>query len=490
VHREAAAYAAERNVVCAIEYLNRFECYFLNTIADAREYVGMVDHPNFGTMYDTFHANIEEKDPLGVIAPNIDVIKHVHISENDRGTPGKGHPRTGQSRLRRLAHHRGLRQRIARPRRRHAHLAQHFPQRRGSVHRRYRPHQSRARQLRLSDAIARRRTSPIIVLSVFVGHPDNMDSNANHGRTRFAPWFVLLLGALFGLVLAPVAEANPNWACKTMGGRQFWSDVAVRSGWRVQRNVATGHHRLLDANEVRRAWGSRQHCLDKLQSARGVRDPRGEVVVLLHGTFSHRTVVDKLAGHLAEEGSFEVVNVGYASTRAGIERHAADLASVIDRMGPRVTRIHFVAHSLGNLVIREYLRDAELSGRLIDSGKLGRFVMITPPNQGSSLARRFERVPGYHLFLYEVGRDLASHDLDQRLGTPPCAFGIIVGGTGTRGWNPLIRGDDDLILSVSDTKLAGASDEVFFRCMHKPMLRHKPAQQAALRFLQTGSFEQ
>jgi len=91
VHHEAAAYAAERNVVCAIEYLNRFECYFLNTMAAAREYVGMVDHPNFGTMYDTFHANIEEKDPVGVIAPNIDVIKHVHISENDRGTPGKGH---------------------------------------------------------------------------------------------------------------------------------------------------------------------------------------------------------------------------------------------------------------------------------------------------------------------------------------------------------------------------------------------------------------
>ncbi|MHC4994394.1 MAG: sugar phosphate isomerase/epimerase family protein [Planctomycetota bacterium] len=91
VHRDAAEYAQNANVVLAIEYLNRFECYFLNTMDDAAAYVKQVDHPNFGTMYDTFHANIEEKDPVGVIAPNIGVINHVHISENDRGTPGAGH---------------------------------------------------------------------------------------------------------------------------------------------------------------------------------------------------------------------------------------------------------------------------------------------------------------------------------------------------------------------------------------------------------------
>ncbi len=91
VHRQIAGYAQERNVTLALEYLNRFECYFLNTMADALDYVKRVDHPNFGTMYDTFHANIEEQDPIGIIAPAIDHINHVHISENDRGTPGRGH---------------------------------------------------------------------------------------------------------------------------------------------------------------------------------------------------------------------------------------------------------------------------------------------------------------------------------------------------------------------------------------------------------------
>jgi D-psicose/D-tagatose/L-ribulose 3-epimerase len=91
VHKEAARYAAKAGIKLAIEPLNRFECYALNTAADAAEIVKRVDEPNYGYLYDTFHANIEEKDPVGVIAPTIDQIIHVHTSENDRGTPGKGH---------------------------------------------------------------------------------------------------------------------------------------------------------------------------------------------------------------------------------------------------------------------------------------------------------------------------------------------------------------------------------------------------------------
>jgi D-psicose/D-tagatose/L-ribulose 3-epimerase len=75
----------------AIEPLNRFECYVLNTAEQAAAHVAAVDRPNFGYLYDTFHANIEERDPVGVIAPTARAIAHVHISENDRGAPGRGH---------------------------------------------------------------------------------------------------------------------------------------------------------------------------------------------------------------------------------------------------------------------------------------------------------------------------------------------------------------------------------------------------------------
>ncbi|MCK4293998.1 MAG: sugar phosphate isomerase/epimerase [Planctomycetes bacterium] len=91
VHSKAAEVAAAANLPLSVEFLNRFECYFLNTMADAADYVKRVNHPNVGVLYDTFHANIEEQDPVGCITGHIDVINHVHISENDRGTPGKGH---------------------------------------------------------------------------------------------------------------------------------------------------------------------------------------------------------------------------------------------------------------------------------------------------------------------------------------------------------------------------------------------------------------
>ncbi len=90
-HRAAGDYAAKKNVRFAVEALNRFECYFLNTMAQLADYLDEVDHPAVKGMYDTFHANIEEKDPVAAIKQIKRHMINVHISENDRGTPGKGH---------------------------------------------------------------------------------------------------------------------------------------------------------------------------------------------------------------------------------------------------------------------------------------------------------------------------------------------------------------------------------------------------------------
>ena len=90
-HRRAGDYAAKKNVRFALEALNRFEVYFLNTMEQLADYLDEVDHPAVKAMYDTFHSNIEEKDPVGAIKTIRKHMIHVHISENDRGTPGKGH---------------------------------------------------------------------------------------------------------------------------------------------------------------------------------------------------------------------------------------------------------------------------------------------------------------------------------------------------------------------------------------------------------------
>ena len=90
-HRAVGDHGGKKNVRFAVEALNRFECYFLNTMAQLADYLDDVDHPHVKAMYDTFHSNIEEKDPVAAIKTIKRHMIHVHISENDRGTPGKGH---------------------------------------------------------------------------------------------------------------------------------------------------------------------------------------------------------------------------------------------------------------------------------------------------------------------------------------------------------------------------------------------------------------
>lgn len=89
----AGEYAAQANITLALEALNRFECYLCNTMEQLSRLIKAVGHPQVKAMFDTHHANIEEKSfgqALQTIAPN---LAHVHISENDRGTPGEGQVR-------------------------------------------------------------------------------------------------------------------------------------------------------------------------------------------------------------------------------------------------------------------------------------------------------------------------------------------------------------------------------------------------------------
>lgn len=86
-----ADYAGKAGIALSLEAINRFECYALNTMEAASALRARVGHPNFGYMYDTFHANIEERDPVGAYSRYAPEINHIHLSENDRGIVGRGH---------------------------------------------------------------------------------------------------------------------------------------------------------------------------------------------------------------------------------------------------------------------------------------------------------------------------------------------------------------------------------------------------------------
>ena len=93
VHRQVLPLLKAAGITPALEPLNRFEAYLLNTCDQAIAYASRIGAEGIGILYDTFHANIEEKDPIAALRAlhASGNLSHVHISENDRGTPGKGH---------------------------------------------------------------------------------------------------------------------------------------------------------------------------------------------------------------------------------------------------------------------------------------------------------------------------------------------------------------------------------------------------------------
>ena len=88
--RAAGKIAADQGVTLALEPLNRFETFIVNTVADGVRLVEQVDSPAVGLLLDTFHMHIEEKSSAAAIRQAGRHIKHFHASENDRGTVGSG----------------------------------------------------------------------------------------------------------------------------------------------------------------------------------------------------------------------------------------------------------------------------------------------------------------------------------------------------------------------------------------------------------------
>ena len=291
------------------------------------------------------------------------------------------------------------------------------------------------------------------------------------------------------------SDAPPfNLTAPTLGGKQFWTDELAFREWRIQRHALTGHFRLLDGNDLRRAWGTFEQCRARLESLKReipLRPMGRHAVLVLHGLGRTRQSMQGLCAYLTEHSDYTILNVSYASTREPLHAHAASLARLIRHL-EGVEQISFVAHSMGNLVIRRYLADRAQQGAASPpSPRLHRIVMIAPPNQGAELAERFRRSRLFQVLLGPSGTALAQQweEIEKQVAIPECEFGIIAGGSGSPGGrNPLVEGDDDLIVSVAETRLAGATDFLVVPALHSALIHDEEVHRATLRFLDRGYF--
>lgn len=273
----------------------------------------------------------------------------------------------------------------------------------------------------------------------------------------------------------------------TLGGKQLWRDRMLHAGWRLQENVTTGRHRLLDPRDRRWAAGAQAVCRDRFEALRRERHiapASNHLVLMLHGIARSTGTFRVLRRRLAGQG-FDAAAISYPSTRATIEAHAEGLAHLLDGLEGTCT-VSFVTHSMGGLVLRHLLaRDRAWQRRL----SVGRIVLIAPPNQGAAMAARLKNFPPYRLLYGPAGQQLVPEAVRAMPGLDGHEFGIVAGGRGDgRGYNPLLAGDDDGTVALAETPLAGAQAACLVRGRHFDLANRPAAVRAATEFLEHGRF--
>ncbi len=262
--------------------------------------------------------------------------------------------------------------------------------------------------------------------------------------------------------------------------------------------MISGHCRLLDAQEARRAWGTVADCraaLAEAQRSGAVERLDGRAVITLHGFGRSREHMTGIGAFLEQQTDCTWINVSYASTRRSLDEHAQALAGVIAGL-EGIDEIDFVCHSMGNLVVRRYLGEASVEQpRWQTDPRIKRIAMLGPPNQGAAMAGLIADLLRDSLLVAKFAgpsaMQLARHwqDASKSLATPACEFAIIAGGCGDdRGYNPLLAGDDDLVVAVEETRLAGAADFRLVPCRHGKLMDDPTVRTLVQSFLDHGYF--
>ena len=208
-----------------------------------------------------------------------------------------------------------------------------------------------------------------------------------------------------------------------------------------------------------------------------------QCVVLLHGLARSAASMDAVHDELLANG-YRVVNQGYPS-RSNIVQVLAEAAIPEALAGcAEADVVHFVTHSMGGILLRAYMAEHELP-------RVGRVVMLGPPNQGSEVVDRLGRLPGFTLLNGPAGKQLgtAATDLPKTLGPVSFELGVIAG---TRSLNPLLSqllpNPDDGKVSVSATKVAGMTDFIALPVSHPLMMNNNEVLRQILAFLAKGRF--
>lgn len=208
-----------------------------------------------------------------------------------------------------------------------------------------------------------------------------------------------------------------------------------------------------------------------------------DCVVLLHGLWRTDNSMNRMEKSLAE-ASYRVQNIEYESTEEPVDVLAGKAVEAGVEACGDTAAIHFVTHSMGGILVRQYLEHEDID-------RLGRVVMLGPPNQGSEVIDRYADWPGFEWFSGPAGLQLGTGEasVPRALGPADFDLGIIAG---NRTINPILSqslpGKDDGKVSVESTRVEGMNDHLEMPVNHVFMMRDKDVIEQVLFYLENGFF--
>ncbi len=212
-----------------------------------------------------------------------------------------------------------------------------------------------------------------------------------------------------------------------------------------------------------------------------------EYVILLHGLCRSGRSMIRMGQSLTQAG-YKVLNMEYPSRSATIDKLSDDAIgrAVADCEKNKATKINFVTHSLGGILVRSYLSRHTIPN-------LGRVVMLGPPNQGSEVVDKIGSTWWFRLANGPAGSELGTgpDSTPNMLGPADFCLGIIAGDRSINWINSLlfIKGPNDGKVSVEKTKLGGMADHLVVHATHPLLMRNKTVIKQTVLFLKNGCFQ-
>jgi len=262
-----------------------------------------------------------------------------------------------------------------------------------------------------------------------------------------------------------------------VSGRQPWGDVWLRGGWRLQRRGNSDIYRVLDPADTNQIQASEATCRNFI--LRMAPETVGDrALILLHGIGRDRRIMAKMEEAATAQG-WTVANLSYPSLTRPFEEHVAQVHGVIDGLTEAgISDIRFAGHSMGGLIARAVMAEREMACRA---------VLLGSPNQGAIMAEALGRYRAFHSIFGPCGRTLAPANKDAIPIPRRAEVAVIAGGNGRRGYNPLLTGDNDSIVTVAETRLPGnEADFMLVPSLHISLPLRSDVIAATLGFLETG----